>query len=210
MYTALQLSRALSEIAEAAADLYSSTNHPAALFAAASLRAKAADTIRDGVRAVCSPHRSLNQALSGQESGRMRDLLLLHAALTPWTVGEFEMPDCFAGRFAFVELLGPNGVALREDLRFGLYLQEPDTYYPPHSHAAEEYYFVLSGKAAWQIDDGDFFEAAAGSFMYHASWQRHAMETAEQPLLAMWVWTGNLDTDHYQVDGGQSCLRPTA
>ena len=42
---------------------------------------------------------------------------------------------------------------------------------------------------------------APGTTIQHAPWQRHAMETGREALLALWVWTGNLDPGTYRIDG---------
>ena len=49
-----------------------------------------------------------------------------------------------------------TALRLRSSLRFGLYVQAPESFYPPHSHAAEEFYYVLSGTARWQKGEEAF------------------------------------------------------
>ncbi len=144
---------------------------------------------------------SLSAALANLPPGPLAPLLRTCAPAVAWTVGDFKMPASFAGRSAYVEIVGPEGLAQREDLRFGLYVQTPDSFYPPHNHAAEELYYVLSGTAHWQKADGEFRAMAPGTLIRHASWERHAMRTAGEPLLAMWSWTGDLNVATYRVDG---------
>ena len=143
----------------------------------------------------------LSDALMNLPPGPLAPLLKACAPRIPWTVGDFKMPASFAGRSAYVEMVGPEGLAQREDLRFGLYIQTPASFYPPHNHAAEELYYVLSGTARWQKADGDFRAMAPGTLIRHASWERHAMRTAAEPLLAMWSWTGDLNVSTYRVGG---------
>ena len=144
---------------------------------------------------------SLSAALANLPPGPLAPLLRACAPRIPWTVGDFKMPVSFRGRSAYVEIVGPEGLAHREDLRFGLFVQTPDSFYPPHNHAAEELYYVLSGTAHWQKADGDFRAMAPGTLIRHASWERHAMRTSAEPLLAMWSWTGDLNVSTYRVDG---------
>lgn len=144
---------------------------------------------------------SLSTALANLPPGPLAPLLKACAPAVPWTVGDFKMPASFAGRSAYVEIVGPEGLAHREDLRFGLYMQTPDSFYPPHNHAAEELYYVLSGTAHWQKADGEFRAMAPGTLIRHAPWERHAMRTDAEPLLAMWSWTGDLSISTYRVDG---------
>ncbi|HXQ40135.1 MAG TPA: dimethylsulfonioproprionate lyase family protein [Candidatus Udaeobacter sp.] len=144
---------------------------------------------------------SLSGALANLPPGPLAPLLKACAPAVPWTVGDFKMPASFAGRSAYVEIVGPEGLAQREGLRFGLYVQTPESLYPPHNHAAEELYYVLSGTARWQKADGEFRAMAPGTLIRHAPWERHAMRTDSEPLLAMWSWTGDLSVSAYRVDG---------
>ena len=104
-------------------------------------------------------------------------------------------------RHAFVEIVGPNGAFASDTVRMGLYFQSADTVYPPHHHAAEELYFVLSGTAEWQTDEGPFTRKAPGTLIHHLSFQPHATTTLDQPLLAMWAWLGDISPDSYAVEG---------
>ena len=104
-------------------------------------------------------------------------------------------------RHAFVEIVGPSGMFASDTVRMGLYFQSADTVYPPHHHAAEELYYVLSGTAEWQTDDGLFTREAPGSVIYHRSFQPHATTTLGEPLLAMWAWFGDISLDSYAVEG---------
>ncbi|MFT5894528.1 MAG: hypothetical protein ACI8VW_001399 [bacterium] len=99
---------------------------------------------------------------------------------------------------AAVELIGPNGVATNEKLRLGLLLQPACTHYPRHRHAAEELYLVLSGTALWGQGKAEPTPRQPGSFCHHASWEWHEMVTAEEPLLSLWCWTGDIRFDQYQ------------
>ena len=121
---------------------------------------------------------SLSAALAKLPPGALAPLLKACAPRLAWTVGDFKMPASFAGRSAYVEIVGPEGLAHRHDLRFGLYLQTPESLYPPHNHAAEELYYVLSGTARWQKADGEFHAKSPGTLIRHAPWERHAMKTA--------------------------------
>jgi mannose-6-phosphate isomerase-like protein (cupin superfamily) len=140
-------------------------------------------------------------ALDALRPSELANLLRKCAPRVPWTIGDVKMPKSFTGHSAYVEIVGPEGFAHSDALRFGLYVQTPESFYPPHNHAAEEFYNVLSGRACWQKDDGEFRVKGPGSLIRHAPWQRHAMKTATEPLLAMWVWTGDLSMVSYRIDG---------
>jgi Dimethlysulfonioproprionate lyase len=114
----------------------------------------------------------------------------------------FAMQPGFRGRYAFCEIAGPEGLIPAPDFRFGAYLQFPDTWYPLHSHAAEELYFILSGTALWTRDKTDSRPEPPGTLIRHASFEGHATRTSAQPLLAFWAWHGDIDFASYRIEGG--------
>lgn len=202
MVTAAErLSRTLSDLVGAAADAYEATGNSAAITVARRMRS--VTTVPAPAEATHRPPalKDLPAGLKAMPPGRLGRLIAGSASELTWTGGVFKMPDGFVGRYAYVEIIGPDGLAACPKLRFGLYLQSPDSYYPPHDHAAEEFYYVVGGGARWQIDDGAFFDTHPGSFVHHKPHQRHAMETAADPLLAMWIWTGDIRTETYRIDG---------
>ncbi len=119
----------------------------------------------------------------------------------PWKQGSMKMPASFQGRFAYVELAGPEGILPSTDVNFGLYLQQRDTAYPSHWHCAEEDYLVLSGTAMWQIDNDEFVAQPPGTHICHASNQPHATTTQQEPMLAMWFWQGDIRHSTYRIVG---------
>jgi mannose-6-phosphate isomerase-like protein (cupin superfamily) len=66
----------------------------------------------------------------------------------------------------------------------------PAAHYPSHAHRAEELYLVLSGTADWQRGDEPFAARRPGAVIIHASSEPHAMQTAQEPLLALYLWRG--------------------
>lgn len=140
-------------------------------------------------------------ALEGMPRGTLRSALEGCASRLPWTAGSLPKSKGVENRYAFIEIAGPEGLGGSDTLRFGLYLQAPMTDYPPHDHEAEEFYYVLSGDAQWQKNDGAFEAKAPGTMIHHLPRVRHAMRTFEAPLLAMWIWTGDIDMATYRIDG---------
>ena len=150
--------------------------------------------------AVLRPH--YEQAIAGLTDFRkLRQQLSLQGARLPWMQGSMRMPEGFQGRFAYVELAGPRGIVANADISFGLYLQQRGTVYPSHWHCAEEDYLVLSGTALWQTDDDGFVARPPGAHIRHASTQRHATTTLDDPLLAMWFWQGDIRDSTYRIVG---------
>lgn len=124
------------------------------------------------------------------------------AAHVPWVqVTGRAMPASIAGRHAYCDLAGPGALIEAPDIGFGAYLQFPGTFYPRHWHAAEELYFILSGTAHWTRDEASDAPAPPGTLIRHAPFERHATRTGAEPLLALWVWLGDLDFASYGIEG---------
>lgn len=131
----------------------------------------------------------------------LRDKLERMGATLVWSEGSMKMPVSFRGRFAYVELAGPKGMIANVAVSFGLYLQARNTVYPSHWHEAVEHYLVLSGCADWQMDDTPYAMRRPGEAFIHASNQRHATTTNDEPLLALWFWQGNIADSTYRIVG---------
>lgn len=124
------------------------------------------------------------------------------AAQLPWATmpASYAGPE-LAGAYAYVELVGPRpatgpGPVWKSDqVLAGLTIQGPDIFYASHWHPAIEFYGVLSGEGEWQVDDGVWVKRPAGSLIYHASNQPHAMRTLTEPLLTLFAWHGDLETN---------------
>lgn len=132
---------------------------------------------------------------------QLRTQLALNAAKLHWATGGMTMPESFRDRYCYCELAGPDGMIGAPDIRFGVYLQARDTDYPRHWHEAREHYLVLSGTAQWQTDDDPHVERNPGEAFLHAENQPHATLTDDQPLLALWIWQGDIRMDTYRIVG---------
>lgn len=74
----------------------------------------------------------------------------------------------------------------------GLLLLGPGVHYPHHRHPADEVYLPLSA-ARWSHDVGaPLREEPPGELLHHQPEQAHAMDTGTEPLLALYVWTGDV------------------
>ena len=97
-----------------------------------------------------------------------------------------------AAHVAFAEIIGSRGLADGDGIHLGLTLMAPRTHYPMHSHPAIELYLVLSGVARWRVTGESFKPQVPGSLILHHSGIGHAMVTDAEPLLALYVWRGDL------------------
>ena len=126
-----------------------------------------------------------------QPDGALADAIATAAQNASWQEASRGVPEFFAGGYAYTTLVTEQSPITSDSLRIGLLLQRPQISYPGHAHDAEEFYFILSGKAKWRIDQ-TAFDASAGDLVHHPPTAIHAMQTTQQPLLAAWVWRGAL------------------
>jgi len=144
------------------------------------------------------PH--LDDALVAPGAHPLAALLATIARRVPWVeVSGRAMPESFRGRYSYCDIVGPEAPLPAQDVCFGAYLQFPDTWYPFHWHAAEELYFPVSGTALWSRDAIRDQPEPPGTLIRHASNERHATRTGAEPLLALWVWIGDLDFASYAI-----------
>ena len=118
----------------------------------------------------------------------------------PWQASPAadRQPGDLAATKAVVTLLAPEGPILAPDLRFGLFYQAPDVYYPLHAHEAAETYTILSGTALWQAGDRRF-ALAPGEAVHHPPNLPHAMRAGPAGFLAIWRWSGDIGFDSYRM-----------
>jgi len=110
-----------------------------------------------------------------------------------WYYGYAAVPgqEDLAERIAFCEILGPKSALRSDETRLGFTLLGPRTHYPAHAHPAVELYYVIAGTARWGTArmSGD---RPPGAFILHGASEPHVMETADEPLLALYSWSGDI------------------
>lgn len=114
------------------------------------------------------------------------------AGRLPWRYSYPKRKDApgLGQEIAFAEIIGPEAPFHSERVCLGLTLIGPHTLYPAHAHPATELYYVISGAAEWTAA-GISRRNAPGAFILHPSLVVHAMQTGEEPLLAVYTWSGN-------------------
>ncbi|GIK98573.1 MAG: hypothetical protein BroJett029_27820 [Alphaproteobacteria bacterium] len=105
--------------------------------------------------------------------------------------GYFVLAGPADGPPAFVECTG---------LACGLLLLAPGTLYPAHRHPAAELYVPLSG-GEWQRGEGDWRSEPPDAVIRHEPDAMHAMRAGDTPLLAAYLWMGELATYARLADG---------
>ena len=136
----------------------------------------------------------------GSDSRELAESLLAVAARLRWRPSSKNPEDgpdvaLFMRSFSATTIIGAGGLLPSDRVFAGFSLQGPDTYYPPHAHEAEETYWIIGGEGDWKVGAKPWFAVRPGDTIYHESGARHAMQTNEQPMLAVWLWTSHLDSE---------------
>ncbi|MGB3317267.1 MAG: dimethylsulfonioproprionate lyase family protein [Albidovulum sp.] len=118
--------------------------------------------------------------------------------LIPW--GTNPVADRMSGEAAAIcavtTLVGPEGPIPAPDLRLGLFYQRPDSYYALHNHDADETYVILAGEVFWTAGE-DRRIRRPGDYIHHPSLMPHAFRTGLEGVLALWRWSGDVNTHSY-------------
>lgn len=133
----------------------------------------------------CLPH-------AGKAETGLVKMMIENAPLLCWFNSYDD--DAFGGgvgdKLCSVEIGGPQGHFMSDQIRFGFYLQAPELAYPDHWHQAAELYIPLTSSTLWSKDNGEFVARKSGEIIVHESNEHHAMTTTNGPLLALWIWRG--------------------
>jgi quercetin dioxygenase-like cupin family protein len=100
----------------------------------------------------------------------------------------------FLDNYGYAVLAGPGGLAETDRLALGILLLGPGIHYPTHRHPAVEIYVVLAGDAEWQKGEAGWRREKPGTVIRHDSMVPHATRALAEPLLAAYVWRGDLAT----------------
>ena len=125
-------------------------------------------------------------------AGPLVDAVCRAGPSLPWrqTYTPAEIDAAFLRNYGYTEIVGLNAPRWSRQLACGFLLLGPHTHYPRHRHDAEEIYVSLSGEAGWLQGDGVWRQHPPGIVIHHAGGEPHAMRTAAEPLLALYVWYG--------------------
>jgi mannose-6-phosphate isomerase-like protein (cupin superfamily) len=149
---------------------------------------------------------SINSGPNGSSSRIIAEALLAVTDQLQWRTHSRDCEDepdmaLFSGNYTSTCVIGEEGVLPSDKISAGFSLQGRDTYYPPHAHHAEESYWIIGGDGDWKVGTKPWFAVEPGDSIYHESEARHAMQTNELPLLAVWLWTSHLESEVVIVRG---------
>ncbi|MEM7326593.1 MAG: dimethylsulfonioproprionate lyase family protein [Actinomycetota bacterium] len=133
---------------------------------------------------------------------RLVEELVTHASHLRWLhpypdYDERDIVD-FRERYFYTTIVGSrdDGTAPLFSDRFSLFLtvQGPQVFYPSHVHKAPEFYRTIAGTGEWQKGGGPFAATPPGRWIVHPTGTRHAMRSLDNPMVALAVWTNDLDS----------------
>ncbi|WP_439531103.1 dimethylsulfonioproprionate lyase family protein [Marinobacter adhaerens] len=132
-------------------------------------------------------NRAIDQGLNERTAPLARALMRVQEQLT-WRYGYERMRPGLARKYAYAELLGPNGPVISENLILGVVLFAPKCTYPEHSHdGISESYICISGS----ISDSNYSVFSPGSLLFNPPKRAHRMTTGDfEPTLLAYAWTG--------------------
>jgi mannose-6-phosphate isomerase-like protein (cupin superfamily) len=113
----------------------------------------------------------------------------------PWRYSYSPRPDKpgLENSMAWAELVGPNAPFHSNHVCLGITVIGPHVHYPEHKHPAVEVYYVLSGTARWTAK-GITKAQPPGAYILHPANVVHVMETDDEPLIAAYTWSGEVQT----------------
>ncbi|MBU3021203.1 dimethylsulfonioproprionate lyase family protein [Aestuariibacter sp. A3R04] len=113
----------------------------------------------------------------------------------PWTPGydEKDVGSAFKQYFAYATLVGDGGIIPCSYFSTGITLIAPDFFYDWHHHPAIEIYLNLTPGSMWGINKAPLDEKKLGDIIIHPSQIAHAMHCEKAPILAPWLWAGDVN-----------------
>ena len=110
--------------------------------------------------------------------------------------GDHGFGDRKRGDLAYVPFVGLTSLVVTDAITCGIFLLAPGAFYPNHSHAADEIYYVIAGQGEWQKDSGDFVAYGPGSLIEMPSFTPHALSTGVTPVLILYAWIGDIGGEY--------------
>ena len=152
-----------------------------------------------------------DRALAGTELGPtarlVEHLQRLYASLA-WVQNPNYTRDNASGDFlanyGYAELLGKDRLFDSDSLALGILMLGPSTVDAEHRHPAAEIYYVAAGTAFWNLAEKKDIAAAPGTLITIPPNTIHKMWTINDPLIAIYVWEGDLSTRADFVNSGDS------
>ena len=140
----------------------------------------------------------LDAALAAAEKGPASAAALARAVAAvapglPWSRRARSAADggpdaeaAFAAGHANAQIVGPQGLEIRDDITVGVTIMAPGVRYPDHRHPPEEVYVVMS-EGEWRRANDPWFRPGPGGIVHNPPDIVHAMRSGKAPLFALWI-----------------------
>ena len=129
---------------------------------------------------------------AGKNEIALAKMVIEAAPLLSWfsSYEEADFGPQIVEKLASVELVGPQGHFMSDEMRMGFFLLGADVFYPNHWHLSDEMFIPLTSQSLWSKDNGEFISRDSGEIIIHTSNEPHAVRTQNAPVLALWFWRG--------------------
>lgn len=109
------------------------------------------------------------------------------------TYGGGGLDPALADGMLAAQAAGTYGCFASDRVATGLFLLAPGLYYPPHTHAADEIYYCVSGAAEIRHGvDGEPMSIGAGEYSITPTERLHSLRIGDQPTLLAYAWIGQI------------------
>ncbi len=162
------------------------------------------EVIRQGLPVVEAHLAGAVEAADDPHARRLAEAVLAHAPALTWldarsSYGNDPRLEQFFDGYGVACFVGPDFDGHRmpyasDEVLIGVTLQAPNLHYLAHAHAAVELYYVIGGQVDWWQGGGPWRRLGPGAFVLHESEEPHAMQTRDEPLLALFAWVSDLDS----------------
>lgn len=105
---------------------------------------------------------------------------------------ESEVGVEFKNHFAYATLIGDGGIYPCDYFSAGITLIAPTFFYDWHHHPAIEIYINLTENALWGVNKAPMEPQKVGDVITHPSYVSHAMFSEDAPIIAPWLWAGEV------------------
>ena len=99
----------------------------------------------------------------------------------------------FLNNYGFFELIGPTGHFKTSKLALYVNYLDKKSFYPLHNHEAEELYFIISGEAKFENNNGDYEILTSNKTRFHKSFEPHAITTDNNQILSFVIWKNKFE-----------------
>jgi mannose-6-phosphate isomerase-like protein (cupin superfamily) len=145
-----------------------------------------------GKPAVPTHHPVVRHLATALEGFHGLEVLAQYGTLLPWRNGDAGDQSAAApqDQLARAEIIGSEVSLRHPDFALGILLMAPRADHAAPGRPAMELHHIVSGRALWTVDAATE-ERRPGDFVLHPGNTQHAIRTADEPLLTIYIVAGN-------------------